>query len=197
MCVDLKSPHAYLALAPTLALADELGIEVDWLPLVVPPLVRHPEPGPGADRGSRHRWHRARYYERDLERQAEARRLELRDPYRAPDSTLAALALLWVKARSPESLPAFLESVFEQYWRGALDIEDASALTKRLAEIGASAEGFEPYARGPGRAEREALDVALRSAGAFGVPTYWVGGEPFNGRQHLPMIRRLLIGSQA
>ena len=33
--VDFKSPYAYLAVDPTRALARELGVEVDWRPLVL------------------------------------------------------------------------------------------------------------------------------------------------------------------
>lgn len=195
ICVDIKNPHAYLALEPTFGLADALAIDVDWLPLVAPALKSHEPPAPDADRGTRHRWHRASYQAADLERYANSRGLKLGNPYRAPDSELAAMALLWVKARAPGSLRPFLSFAFERYWRETLDIESVSALIDLISEIGAPGDGFEEYARGPGPGQRLSLDAALRAAGAFSVPTYWVGGEPFLGRQHLPMIRRLLTQS--
>jgi len=33
--VDVKSPYAFIAKDPTWALADELGIEIDWRPLTL------------------------------------------------------------------------------------------------------------------------------------------------------------------
>ena len=33
--IDYKSPYAYLAVAPTCAMADELGIEIDWRPFTL------------------------------------------------------------------------------------------------------------------------------------------------------------------
>ena len=33
--VDHKSPYAYLAVEPTYALGEELGIEIDWRPLTL------------------------------------------------------------------------------------------------------------------------------------------------------------------
>ena len=33
--VDYKSPYAYLAMEPTYALEDELGIEIDWRPFTL------------------------------------------------------------------------------------------------------------------------------------------------------------------
>ena len=35
VAVDFKSPHAYLAVEPTCALADALGIAIDWQPFLV------------------------------------------------------------------------------------------------------------------------------------------------------------------
>ena len=196
-CIDVKSPHAYLALAPTAALADALDVVVDWLPLTAAALKRPVPPGPDADRGAQHRWHRARYREQDLERYANARGLKLADPYRVPDSTLASASLLWVRARAPQAVRDFLFAIFERYWSGALDIESPASLRALVARVGAPADDFEEYVKGPGRAEVASLGASLRAAGAFNVPTYFVGGEPFLGRQHLPMMRRLLTGEGA
>ena len=33
--LDYKSPYAYLAIAPTYALAEALGIEIDWRPFTL------------------------------------------------------------------------------------------------------------------------------------------------------------------
>jgi 2-hydroxychromene-2-carboxylate isomerase len=33
--IDYKSPYAYLAIDPTYAIEDELGIEVDWRPFTL------------------------------------------------------------------------------------------------------------------------------------------------------------------
>ena len=33
--IDYKSPYAYLAVDPTIAMADELGVEVDWRPFTL------------------------------------------------------------------------------------------------------------------------------------------------------------------
>lgn len=190
--VDVKNPLAYFALAPTLALAEELSVEIDWLPLVASPLTRPAEPGPKPDRGALHHWHRSRYHERALARSAEACGVKLGDPYRAPDSTAAGAALLWVKQRAPDLVRPFLLAIFERYWSETLDIEDAAALQGLMIDLAAPVAGFKEYINGPGRAECEALGASLRAAGGFSVPTYWVGGELFLGRQHLPMIRRLL-----
>ena len=43
VCIDFKNPKAYLALRPTFALEDELGIAFDWWPVPVSAMSR-PQP---------------------------------------------------------------------------------------------------------------------------------------------------------
>ena len=40
------------------------------------------------------------------------------------------------------------------------------------------------------------MQEAVFAAGIFGVPGYVVAGEYFWGREHLPMVRWLLLGRQ-
>ncbi len=197
VCVDFKSPHAYLAKDPTYSLADELGVDVDWLPLVVAPLTP-PRPAAESDgRGARHRRFRALYLERDLMRYAKIRGLALRNLYRAPDTSLAALGLLWVKEYSPDALRPYMDLVFARYWCDELEIENPAVLSDLLDEIGAESGGFADHASGAGRAEQQSLQASLAAAGVFSAPSYVVKGEIFLGRQHLPMISWLLTGKSA
>ena len=104
VCIDFKNPKAYLALRPTYALEDELGIAFDWWPALVSPMSRPSEEQPREDRGTRHRRIRAQYYERDIRRYASVYGLQLGDLHRNPDATVASIGLLWVKQFAPASL---------------------------------------------------------------------------------------------
>src|SRR5260370_11949067 len=77
VAIDFKSPHAYLAIGPTCALADELGITIDWRPLVVAPSKIATAPTADHDRCARHRRFLADYLERDIVRYAADRGLAL------------------------------------------------------------------------------------------------------------------------
>lgn len=198
VCIDFKSPQAYLAIDPTYALADELDLEIDWLPLLVAPMTR-PEPvAENADRGTRHRGFRAEYAEREIRRHADLRGLVIKEIYRAPvDSSLAGVGLLWVKEHSRECLRGYMARIFDGYWRTReLDIADASAIAGIVEEIGAESEGCAAYLNGEGREALERLQTSLHEAGLFNVPGYVVDEEIFFGRQHLPMIRWLLTDKQ-
>ena len=192
VAIDFKSPLSYLALEPTLALADALGIELDWQPLVVAPLRRHPEPAAGDDRGARHRRNRAEYYRRDQERYAESRGLSLAAADRSSDSTPAALGLLWVRARAPARTRAYVERAFAAHWRESEDLASLAAVARLLEAAGAPTGGFADYLRGAGPAELGAVRERLFAANVFDVPSYRLGDEVFLGRQHLPVIRDLV-----
>ena len=192
VCIDFKNPKAYLALRPTFALEDELGIAFDWWPVAVSAMSRPQPEQPNEDRGARHRRIRASYYARDLQRYASVYGLELGDLYRDPDVTLASIAMLWVKERAPQALRAYLNVVFERYWQERLQLDDVGAIEAVLHEVGADASLFRQFARADGRASFEASNAGLRDAGIFDVPAYVVEGEIFFGRQHLPMLRSLL-----
>jgi 2-hydroxychromene-2-carboxylate isomerase len=192
LVIDFRSPYAYLAVGPSSAMAQELGVAIDWQPFlgarwkILAPASR------GDDRATRHRSFRAAYMERDVMRYAAQRGLVLRGLDRRTDSTLAALGLLWVKRASPSLAREYIEHVFEGHFAETLDIEDELAIRAILARIGAPVLGFETFINREGRAELQGIQAELREAGIFDAPTYRLGGESFVGRQHLPLIRDLL-----
>jgi 2-hydroxychromene-2-carboxylate isomerase len=196
VCIDFRNPKAYLALQPTFALEDELGMTFDWWPVHVSAMSRpHPEQ-PNEDRGTRHRRIRALYYEHDLRRYASVYGLELGDLYRNPDVSIASSGLLWVKQHAPHALRAYLTAVFERYWQERLQLDDANAISALLQEIGVDASRFKEHAQGEGLASYAAAVSGLRAAGIFDVPAYVIEGEIFFGRQHLPMVHWLLTGKR-
>ena len=194
VCIDFKSPKAYLALRPTFALEDELGLPFDWLPLSVSPLSRPHIARTDEDRGTRHRRMRAEYNERDLRRYASAYGLELADLYRNPDVSAAGIGLLLTKQRRPDATRAYLKAVFDGHWTGHLDIAEPAAIRSVLLETGIDTSDWSAYLLGAGRHALDETSMRLRAAGLFDVPAYVVEGELFFGRQHLPMIRWLLTG---
>jgi 2-hydroxychromene-2-carboxylate isomerase len=192
VCVDVKSPAAYLALAPVRALGDELGVAVDWLPFPTAPV--RPPPEPADDRGTRHRRIRASYLEADLERYAAAQGLTIRAPYRDADSTLSLLALLWLRERAPGRCGDYLQQLFSGYWEERLDVGANAAICAVLEGVGQDPEAFIRFVAGPGPRGLAVLRERLVAAGVFTVPSLVVEGEVFVGRAHLPMVRWLLGG---
>jgi 2-hydroxychromene-2-carboxylate isomerase len=195
VAIDFKSPNAYLSIDPTCALAEELGVPVEWQPFLVSPWKNHGLDSGTNNRGARHRQFRADYGERDVMRYAVDRGLELCGLHRQTDSSLAAIGLLWIQRGQAALTQTYVKRVFERYWREELDIEDENALHALLTEIGAPTIGFSAFVRGEGRAELERVQSECVKAGLFEVPTYLLDGDMYVGRQHLPLLRTLLSGA--
>lgn len=192
VCLDVRHPQAYLALAPVQSLAAELGIAVEWLPFPARPPQGPPPATAGADRGTRHRRARAVFQARDVAVHAELQGLTIDQPFRTGDAAAASLGHLWLRDRAPELVPAYLARLFERFWRSSLDAASTGAIAGLVSELGQPAGDYEQFAGGPGPAELERLRAALVAAGVFTVPSLVAAGEVFVGRAHLPMVRWLL-----
>ena len=192
VAIDFKSPQAYLAIGPTSALADELGLDIDWQPLIIGKATTMDSATPGNDRGTRHRRMRTEYLRNDVARYAADRGLEIGGFEQHRDSTLAAIGLLWAKRQGPTLARAYVERVFVGYARGSLDIEDIRVMRGLLVDIGAQVQGLESFAEDDGAVELQRLQSELGDSGVFDVPMYVLNGERYLGRQHLPLIRAML-----
>jgi len=200
--IDYKSPYAFLAKDLIYQLADQTGVELDWLPytLDIPSYLGSAEVDEAGqvirEARSAHQWRKVRYSYMNARREANKRGLTLRGPRKIWDSSIAAIGLLWAKRQGASVLRAYTDRVYERFWRRELDIEDVAVVEAVLAEAGADTAGFSDYLAGPGRAEHDAIRAAAEAAGVFGVPTLIVDGELFWGSEHFPAIReRLLAGA--
>ena len=200
--LDIKSPHAYLAVRPSLEVARDYKVRVNFLPYTLSYVAlgvttsldsdkkRRPA-NPAADRKARMYYAAARQY-------AALQGLPFRSPYRLLDSALANKAFLFAKHQALE-VP-FLMRVYVQGWGSGwrdYEIESLHRLHGTLVEIGAHTDGFEAYmaSNGAGEVELKSCKAKAEAAGVVGVPHYvfddTVSGREFGlfGREHLALIR--------
>jgi len=172
--LDTKSPHAYLAVQPSL--------EAD--------MKRRPAT-PAADR-------KARMYYTAARQHAVLQGLPFRTPYRLLDSASTNKAFLFAKRQGLE-VP-FLMRVYVQRWGNGwrdYEIESLKRLRGTLAEVGARTDGFEEFMAPNGAGEAEIVSrMAKAEAAAFtGVPHYVLNDASTGrelglfGREHLALIR--------
>ena len=181
--IDFKSPAAYLALKPTLALLQEENIEARFRPFRVrerdvPQIAEH------ENVGDTHRQVRAQSRRKVFLHYAEVQGIEMNFPAeRSPaDLALGVLALI------NGSQIAFVEACFVAYWRDNADLDDATIVAKLIADAGVTLGDDLSKAHA-------ALEMALDAAeevGAVDTPGYLVKEQMFVGREHLPWIRQLL-----
>lgn len=186
---DFASSASLLALKPTLALAGELGVDIAFHPFPTDAPRGAPTPSATESVAERHARVRAEYHAKDFVRYAKVQGIEVNRAPAGADSKLASVACL--QARRQGVAKAFVERVFRDFWAGRLEIEDGAAVAEVLAEVGGGA--FDPASL---EAEYDAEREALAERGLHAVPAYLVADQLFIGRQHLPMIRWLLSGSE-
>ena len=185
---DFTNAASLLAFRPTCALADELGIDVDWLPF--PTEVRMTASARGDESvGDRHARVRAAYFARDTARYAAWQGIEVNRSADGVDSSLACAGCLWAN-RGGVARP-YVERVLFEFWAGRVEIEDRDALTAVLDDVGAT--GFDDF---DFAGDLAAHKTEISARGVFNVPTYLADNQLFTGREHLPMIRWLLTGSE-
>lgn len=198
--IDVKSPYAFVAIRPTLALEAELGLQFDWRPLTldIPSYLGSAKKKAGkvvASEGRSPRtWNAIRYSYRDARRYAERQGLMLKGTEKIWDSRLANIGILWTVRTARDRLQAYLEAVYPPFWRRELDIEDISVVEATLASAGVDASGFAAFAAGEGRALHDQLQPQFHPNGIYGVPTYVLGDDILFGREHIPYIRWALTG---
>ena len=179
--IDFKSPEAYLAFAPTLAL-QERGIAVRWLPYNT---VQRgiPELPEQATKGDIHRRIRAQLRVSTHQLYAKLRKLPMhfRDQ---PGVTYKALAAL---AHQPFNAK-FVELAFDAYWNAQRDLDDASVVDELLERSGADLK-FADIDKDT--TQVESILEQAKEAGVFDVPAYVVADQLFIGREHLPWVIEL------
>ncbi|MCH9670969.1 MAG: DsbA family protein [Gammaproteobacteria bacterium] len=203
--LDMKSPHAYLAVRPTLEIARDYAVRVNFLPYtlsyatlglttsVEADMKRRPATA-SADRKARMYYAAARKY-------AAFQGLPFRSPYRLLDSNIAHRAFLFAKAQHLEVV--FLMNVYVRGWGSGwreYELESIAQLRETLIHVGAKIEGFEAFMSSGGQGEIE-LDACMKSAeasGFSGVPHYVFYDVASQrqlglfGREHLTLIRENL-----
>lgn len=198
--IDYKSPYAYLAKDLVYELAQDLPVEVDWLPfeLDIPSALgtaRLDEAGRVVDENRNpHQWRRVRYSYMDCRRQARKRGLTIRGTQKIWDSSIALCGMLYAKRQGEAALRRYNDVTFERFWKRELDIENPDIVAAVLTEAGVDAAGFPAWLAGPGRRELAAICRDAEEKGVFGVPSFILDGELYWGREHLPDIRSVLAG---
>jgi 2-hydroxychromene-2-carboxylate isomerase len=199
--IDIKSPYAFVAIKPTLALETELGLQFDWRPLTldIPSYLGSAKKKAGKvveSTRSSAGWRAVKYAYMDARRYAERQGYMLKGTEKIWDSSIANIGILWMVEKGRDRLADYFEAVYPRFWRRELDIEDPAVVSACIEETGVDPEGFIDYQQGAGRQAHDALQDLLHPAGIYGVPTYVFDGQFLFGREHLPYVKWHLCGRQ-
>lgn len=185
MFFSFRSPYSYLAIEPTLALVDRLGVELEIRPVL--PMVM---------RGMAVPFTKRFYIARDAMR--EARRLEIPfgricDPLgRGVERCMALFEIAAAEGRTRE----LLLSAGRGIWAEALDTADDGDLQVIADRAGVEVDVSTLPADGPWRRRAEANREALFDIGLWGVPSFCTGELTCWGQDRLWLIEDRVAAAQ-
>jgi 2-hydroxychromene-2-carboxylate isomerase len=194
---DYKSPYAYLAKDLAYELERNFPIRLDWQPYIldIPSYLGSARVDAFGnileETRNAHQWRRVRYSYMDCRRQAQKFGLTIRGTQKIWDSSLAAAGMLFAQHAGDTAFRHYHDTVFERFWRRALDIESIDGIAAVLSEAGTDGSKFSAECDAL-REQVTAISQAAEDKGVFGVPTFVLAGEIYWGREHLPDIRHLL-----
>jgi len=199
--IDVKSPYAFVAIEPTLALERTLGVQFDWRPLTldIPSYLGSAKKTAGRvveNNRSPKQWQSVKYAYRDARRYAQRQGHILKGTEKIWDSSLANIGILWAARECRARLPDYLQAVYVPFWRRELDIEDPDVIQACLHAAEIPTAGWQNFLDHEGREQHDGLQTQLHPAGVYGVPTYVVEHEVLFGREHLPYVEWMLRGKQ-
>lgn len=177
---DIGSPYSYMAATQIEAIAADCGAQVVWRPILLGGVFKAVGNAPPATLPAR-----GMYMFKDLQRWSAYYGVPWTLPATFPTNSLLAMRAL--TALPKEALPAASLALFSAYWVDGRDVASP--------EVVADVLGVEAVARAQEQSVKDALKAATDEAvarGAFGVPTFFVGGEMFFGNDRLPFVERAL-----
>lgn len=195
---DVTSPWTWLAVHSVVPMAERLGVEIAWRPILVGGLFNTVNPSVYAARANPVPVKDA-YYAKDLKDWARLAGLTIRFP--SPDHPVNAVLVmrccLAMQARG--KLQPFAFAAFDALWAQWRDLTDVAVLAEFIAAAGEDpdtvlAEAVSPEVKAQLRANTE----ELIARGGFGSPTLFVGGEDmYFGNDRLPLVEAALLRLRA
>ena len=182
MYSDFKSPFAYLAFEPGLALEKRYQVKVSWKPFQL--RIK--------DKGQRSVYseYKTRYSYLDARRWAKPRGLVIRSQLKVYDTRIALIGGLF--AQKHGQLLPFNLKVYELFWKRELVPDDADQVATLVANFGLSADEYRDYLANEGAVEYDRLQEEAAADHIFGVPIFLFEDEPFWGYDRIPMLEERL-----
>lgn len=192
---DISSPWTWLGFESIQPLAGEMGVSIEWKPILVGGVFnavndsvyesrKNPVPA------------KARYMLKDLQDWARLQGLAIKFPPRVfpVNSVKAMRACCWL---GQECVP-FARAAFHAYWTDDRDISDDAVLAELATATGIDpAAFFAAIAEDGAKARLRANTDELIARGGFGSPTIFVNGDDmYFGNDRMPLIRAAVLAAK-
>lgn len=109
-----------------------------------------------------------------------------------PINTLTLMRGL-IAARTMGVEQAYIEAGLAAMWENARKMDDTATIAEVMTDAGLDGAALVEATQDPAiKAELVQLTEAAAARGAFGIPTFWVAGEMYFGKERLPQIEAQL-----
>lgn len=190
---DCSSLWTYLAFRNIQPMAAALGVPISWRPVLVGGIFNSVNKNVYAAREDMNS-PRNRYLLKDVQDNARQAGLSIVFPPKVfpVNSVKAMRGCLWIAqdAAAQAHDLEFVEAVFAAYFTREEDISQDGVLAAICAQVGIDSAAFlEGIARADIKEQLKANTEEAISRGAFGSPTFFVGGDMYFGNDRLGLVR--------
>lgn len=198
---DVSSPWTYLAFRNIQPLAKELSVAIQWRPVLVGGIFNTVNQRMYASREDSHS-PRNRYVLKDLQDCAGQTGITIVFPPTVfpVNSVKAMRGCIWLAGSDTfkDCLLPFIEATFAAYFTRQEDISQDEVLASICRQTGINADVFAAGITQPDikDALKTNTDEAI-ARGAFGVPTFFIGGDMYFGNDRLDLLRLAVLKAQA
>jgi 2-hydroxychromene-2-carboxylate isomerase len=186
---DVGSPAAYLAWTQVPRLAAEAGATVAYKPFLLGGVFQAT-----GNRSPMEVPPKGKYMQDDLQRFARRYGVPYRHNPHFPINTLTLMrGALGLQMREPQKLQAYVDAVYRAIWVDGKNMNDPATLGAVLQQAGFDAQQLLAMAADPEVKERLKAETQQAVArGAFGAPTFFVGGQMYWGQDRLDFVKEAL-----
>jgi len=182
MYSDFKSPYAYIAFDPGMALPERFKVRVRWIPFQLRL----------KGKGERRIYseYKVKYSYMDARRRSKDRGLWIRGPLKIYDTMPAAIGGLFAEKNG-----RFLDygrAAFKTFFLREFEADQPEAVAQLLGSIDLSGQDYFEYLQSEGREAYERCQQEAATDHVFGVPFFVFRGEPFWGHDRIPLLEQRL-----
>jgi 2-hydroxychromene-2-carboxylate isomerase len=191
---DCSSPWTYLGFHNVQPLTADLGVEIDWRPILVGGLFNTVNPSVYESRQNPVPAKQAYQY-KDMQDWARYSGVTIRWPMSVFPVNSANAMRGCIVAGEQGKLVAYATAVFEAYWGEDRDISRDDVLADCARTAGLDAAGMAAAVRQqPIKDRLRANTEECARRGGFGSPTFFVDGDDmYFGNDRMPLIRDALL----
>lgn len=188
---DVGSPNAYLAHQAIPAIEARIGIEFDYVPVLLGGIFKSTNNRSPAEAMAGIKNKREFH---DIETQRFLKRYSVKPWTWNPNFPVNTLSLMRaaVAAQMDGGFEAYVDAAFHYMWAEPRKMDDPEVAVQALTEAGLDAARLFARAQEPEvKAKLVANTQAAVERGAFGSPTFFVGDEMFFGKEQLRDVEEM------